>query len=80
MSILEQSKILTTSSPDIWLVGFGDSSLDFELVVWLVPDAVKRPGTVQAGYLWEIEMMLGKYGIEIPFPQRDLHLRSIFSE
>lgn len=62
--------------PQVWLTKFGDSSLNFELVVWLDSDAVKRPGTVQADYLWAIETALKKYGIEIPFPQRDLHIRS----
>lgn len=64
--------------PQVWLVKFGDSSLDFELVVWLTPDAVKRPSTVQAAYMWEIESALVRHRIEIPFPQRDLHLRSVF--
>ncbi len=64
--------------PQVWLVEFGDSSLNFELVVWLTPEAVKRPGAVSAAYLWEIESKLKEYNIEIPFPQRDLHLRSAF--
>jgi len=62
--------------PQVWLTAFGDSSLNFELIVWLTSDAVKRPGAVQADYLWAIETALGKYAIEIPFPQRDLHVRS----
>ena len=62
--------------PQVWLVGFGDSSLDFELVVWLRPESVKRPAAVLADYNWAIEDALRKYGIEIPFPQRDLHIRS----
>lgn len=62
--------------PQVWLTEFGDSALNFELVVWLNSDAVKRPAAVQADYLWEIETALSKYGIEIPFPQRDLHIRS----
>ncbi len=33
-----------------------------------------------AAYTWEIETALKKYGIEIPFPQRDLHFRSGFRE
>ncbi len=61
-------------APQVWLVEFGDSSLNFELVVWLTDDAVRRPGAVNAAYNWEIETALGKYGIEIPFPQRDLHI------
>jgi small-conductance mechanosensitive channel len=64
--------------PQVWLTGFGDSSLNFELVVWLTADAVVRPGAVNAAYTWEIETALGKYGIEIPFPQRDLNVRSFF--
>jgi len=64
--------------PQVWLVEFGDSSLNFELVAWLTPEAVKRPGAVTAAYLWEIETKLKEYAIEIPFPQRDLHLRSAF--
>ena len=66
--------------PQVWFVQFGDSSLNFELVVWLTPEAVKRPSAVQAEYLWEIESKLKKYAIEIPFPQRDLHLRSAFGK
>jgi len=64
--------------PQVWFVEFGDSSLNFELVVWLTPEAVKRPGAVSATYLWEIDTRLRQYDIEVPFPQRDLHLRSAF--
>jgi len=64
----------------VWLVRFGDSSLDFELVVWLTPEAVKRPSGVQAEYLWAIHEALERHGIEIPFPQRDLHLRSVLGQ
>jgi potassium-dependent mechanosensitive channel len=62
--------------PQVWLVGFGDSSLDFELVVWVTPEGVKRPAAVSAAYYWELETALTKYGIEIPFPQRDLHIKT----
>lgn len=62
--------------PQVWLVGFGDSSLNFELVVWLTPPAVKRPAAVNAAYCWALDTALARHGIEIPFPQRDLHLRT----
>ena len=62
--------------PDVWLTNFGNSSLDFELIVWVLPHAVKKPQRVRAAYYWELETALKKYGIEIPFPQRDLHIRS----
>ncbi|MBA2238831.1 MAG: mechanosensitive ion channel [Lysobacter sp.] len=64
--------------PQVWLVNFGSSSLDFELVVWLTAEATKRPATVKAAYLWALETALNKYRIEIPFPQQDLHIRSLF--
>ncbi len=66
--------------PQVWLVNFGESSLDFELVVWVSQSSVKRPSAVLAAYMWELETSLGEYGIEIPFPQRDLHVRSLFGE
>ena len=36
----------------------------------------RRPTRTRAAYLWALETKLREYGIEIPFPQRDLHLRS----
>jgi small-conductance mechanosensitive channel len=65
-----------TRKPQVWLTAFADSSLNFELIVWLTSNAVKRPGAVQADYLWAIHVALKKHGLEIPFPQRDLHIRS----
>ena len=62
--------------PDVWLVNFGDSSLDFELVVWVGSDSISTPGKTHAQYLWAIEDELRLRNIEIPYPQRDLHIRS----
>ncbi|MDX1705811.1 mechanosensitive ion channel family protein [Pseudidiomarina sp.] len=62
--------------PQVWLNEFGDSALNFELVVWLKPEAVNRPGAVHAAFMWEIHSSLMEYEIEIPFPQRDIHVRS----
>jgi small-conductance mechanosensitive channel len=62
----------------VWLVSFGDSALNFELVVWPTLAAVKRPRSMTAAYTWAIDDALRAAGIEIPFPQRDLHVRSLF--
>lgn len=64
--------------PQVWLVEFGDSSQDFGPIVWLTPEAVKRPGAVQAAYPREIETKLREHGIEIPFSRHDPHLSSVF--
>ena len=60
----------------VWLMGFGGSSLDFELVAWVGPTAIGRPGYTKASFLWQLETELTKRGIEIPFPQRDVHIRT----
>ncbi|MEZ5499530.1 MAG: mechanosensitive ion channel [Steroidobacteraceae bacterium] len=62
--------------PDVWLVGFGDSSLNFELVVWVDHRLTVRPAATSARLLWAIESELAARKLEIPFPQRDLHVRS----
>ena len=54
---------------------FGESSLDFLLLVWVNRQGARRPTRTRAAYLWELESKLTEYGIEIPFPQRDLNLR-----
>ncbi len=54
----------------------GESSLDFELVVWVGAEATDFPARVDAAYKWKIHDELIAAHIEIPFPQRDLHLRS----
>ncbi|MBU0603907.1 MAG: mechanosensitive ion channel [Gammaproteobacteria bacterium] len=64
-----------TRHPEVWLVGFGDSSLDFELVVWVGEAGVISPARTQAAFLWALETELKRSGIEIPFPQRDLNFR-----
>jgi small-conductance mechanosensitive channel len=68
--------------PQCWLIEFADSSLNFELVVWVNPALAAKnrvsPGSWKALYMWEIETALSKYDISIPFPQRDLHLKSGF--
>jgi small-conductance mechanosensitive channel len=83
--VLEAARAVPFTLPDtetrrtqVWLTGFGDSSLNFELVVWPALDAVKRPAAMQAAYAWAIEDALTRAGIEIPFPQMDVRLRSLF--
>ncbi|MGA8204234.1 MAG: mechanosensitive ion channel domain-containing protein [Woeseiaceae bacterium] len=66
--------------PDVWLVEFGDSSLNFLLLVWVNRQGARRPTRTRAAYLWAMEDKFREYGIEIPFPQRDLHLRSGWAE
>ncbi len=63
-------------TPQVWLVRFGESRLEFELIVWLIDEAVLKPQIVAADYTWAVHSALEKHGIHIPFPQRDLHVRN----
>ena len=65
---------------EVWLTGYGDSALEFQLLAWVSKAGVMRPERVRATVLWELETQLKERGIEIPFPQRDLHLRSGFND
>lgn len=65
-------------APQVWLVDFGESAFQFMLTVWLTEDAARRNVAIRAAYLWELDTALKKYAIERPFPQRDLHVRSLF--
>lgn len=64
----------------VWLVGYGDSALKFELIVWPTLEAVKRPKAMNAAYTWAIDDALRGAGIEIPYPQRDVRVRAFFGE
>ena len=62
--------------PTVWLVNYGDSSMNYELVIWADRALTCAPGSTHARLMWALDDELRARGIEIPFPQRDLHVRS----
>ncbi|PLX95572.1 MAG: hypothetical protein C0621_03470 [Desulfuromonas sp.] len=67
--------VLKAPEPSQIFTGFGDSSLDFELRVWM--REVKYRLQVKSELGQAIDARFRQEGVEIPFPQRDLHVRSI---
>lgn len=61
----------------VLMTGMGDSSVDFELQVWIKGNNILFPPRTVSRFLILIYQALNQNGIEIPFPQRDLHIRSI---
>ncbi len=55
-------------------VGFGDSSLDFEVRVW-TDTLYDRPSALRSQVNYQIWDAFKRYGIEIPYPQRDLYIK-----
>lgn len=72
--VLEQENVLKNPSPFIIFLGFGESSLDFRVLFWTHFES--GLGTKSAVGI-AIDEAFKKNGIEIPFPQRDLHVRSV---
>ena len=71
----ENSKVLREPPPQVFFVAFGDSSLGFELGVW-TSEMTSMPRMFRSELNYAIERKLRVNQVEIPFPQRDLHLRS----
>jgi small-conductance mechanosensitive channel len=68
-------RVLERPAPVCNLVGFGDSSVDFDLRFW-INDPPNGIANVRSNVLLKIWDALHEHDIEIPFPQRDLHIRS----
>lgn len=66
--------VLADPRPEVQLRRFGESSLDFELLVWTADPPSQF--VLQSDLNFRVEAALRRHGIQIPFPQRDLHLRS----
>jgi small-conductance mechanosensitive channel len=86
-AVLEAARDVPFTLPDtstrrtqVWLVGYGESALNFELIVWPTLEAVKRPKAMNAAYTWAIDDALRKASVEIPYPQREIRVRGLFGE
>ncbi|HZS45513.1 MAG TPA: mechanosensitive ion channel domain-containing protein [Blastocatellia bacterium] len=67
-------EVLRTPPPRVNFKEFGDSSLNFELLVW-INQPHKHP-QIRSSVNYQIDRLFRQYGIEIPSPQRDLTVRS----
>ncbi len=70
--------VLPKPEPVALFMGFGDSSLDFSLRAWIAD--FDKGFKVRSDLTVAINRALSEAGIEIPFPQRDLHMRSMSPE
>ena len=68
-------RVLSDPEPVCRVMGFGDNSVDLELRVWIT-DPVNGWGNVRSAVFLEIWDRFREHDIEIPFPQRDLHIRN----
>ncbi len=74
----KDGRVRKDPKPVVYFTDFGDSSLDFELAVWL--DNPEVQPQVASDLRFAIDAAFRKHDISIPFPQRDLHLISGFEK
>lgn len=74
-AVREQDRVKKKDAAVCFLKGFGDSSVDLELRFW-IDDPAEGSDKVKSLIYLSIWHKFKKHGIEIPYPQRDLHIRS----
>ncbi|MDX1613387.1 MAG: mechanosensitive ion channel [Candidatus Promineifilaceae bacterium] len=73
-AVVDHPSVLASPPPHVFFRAFGDYSLDFEVAVW-IDQPLRRPW-IRGDLYFRIWDALKEAGIEVPYPQRDLHLRS----
>lgn len=69
----ENEEVLSFPAPDVFLKNFGESAIDFDLMVWI--RAPERHAAIRSALNFRIEEILNQHNISIPFPQRDVNLK-----
>jgi small-conductance mechanosensitive channel len=72
---LEVDRVLKSPAPRCNLMEFGDNSINFDLRFW-INDPSNGTNNVRSDVMMAIWDMLHDMGVEVPFPQRDLHIKS----
>ncbi len=67
--------VLKDPQPDVVFTDYGDNALNFSLRVWTSQRA-HAPTILKSDLYFTLFEVFAKHGVELPFPQRDLHLRS----
>lgn len=68
----EHKDVLSEPKPKVLFKGFGDSALNFDLLVW-IPEPMLR-FTVSSDLYYTIDALFRENNVTVPFPQRDVHI------
>ncbi len=69
-------RVLSHPKPVVWMLEFGDNSVNFEIRCW-INDPQSGVGNFKAAVLKRVWDLFKEHDVEIPFPQRDVHVRSL---
>ncbi|MBF2005743.1 MAG: mechanosensitive ion channel [Chlorogloeopsis fritschii C42_A2020_084] len=70
----ESSDVLKKPAPLVWFQGYGEDFLNFQLLVWI--SKPRKQFQIKSDLYFKIDEILRQQNINIPYPQRSLHLRS----
>jgi small-conductance mechanosensitive channel len=68
--------VLKNPKPDVLFSEYADSAMIFNLRVW-TREYINRPGVLKSQLYYEVARRFREQGIEIPFPQRDVHIKKM---
>jgi small-conductance mechanosensitive channel len=71
----DHPKVLKEPAPDVIFTEYGDSTINFDLRVWTA-ELAHIPVVLKSDLYFALFKTFAEQGIELPFPQRDLHIRS----
>jgi len=71
--------VLKSPTPDVLFSEWGDSAMIFNLRVW-TREYTNRPGVLKSQLYYEVARRFREENIEIPFPQRDVHIKNMPSD
>jgi small-conductance mechanosensitive channel len=71
--------VLQKPEPEVLFLEYADSSLNFDLMVW-TSTYIDRPIVLRSQLYYLIFEKFKEQGVEIPFPQRDIHIKSGFDQ
>jgi small-conductance mechanosensitive channel len=69
-------RVLKSPGPKVWMRGFGESSVDFEVRVW-IRDPEEGVAAIKSAILKKLWVLFKENGIELPFPQRDIRVKEL---
>lgn len=72
----DSPRVLRSPKPNVWLTAFGDNGVEHEVLVW-ISDPESGIGGVKSDVLGRLWDLFKANGIIVPYPQRDLHLRTV---
>ncbi|MDE2562202.1 MAG: mechanosensitive ion channel family protein [Sphingomonadales bacterium] len=70
----KDQRIVGQPPASVWMTGFGDSAVNFRLACWI--DSAMNSGATRSDLHFLVAKRFAEAGIEIPLPQRDIHIRT----